>query len=185
MRTWPFPIILRQFASYRLLVSGCSDMLLMTQRSKFVILICLCATIGLTACRDRSFHTLPGGNASVGVGSYFDHGRWTVMVKNRCGSVSDTMFAVGDNPRSNIYETPSNQIVVIGKGGEAVFFHVTGVSAPVLLDGNLSRLRDQNSDTWHYVGVIENGNMTHRPECIALMGEGGSPYRKQFQRQHC
>lgn len=155
----------------------------MTKRFGFVVLICV-ATMGLAACRARPFQTLPDGATSIRVGSYFDHGRWTVTVQNKYGSASDTMFAVGDNPRSNIYQTPSSQLVVIGKGGESVFFHAPTDGEPLALNGQLSRLRDRNSNSWHYVGVIVNGILTRRAECIPLMGEGRSPYRKQFQHEH-
>ena len=156
----------------------------MFKRTILIVGICLLAALGLKTCRGREFQTLPDGLTSVRVGSYFDHGQWTVTVKNKYGSASDTMFTVGDNPRSNIYVTPSSQIVVIGKGGEEVFFRAASGHAPIALDGDRAKLRDRNSALWHYVGVIIDGTLTRRAECIPLMGEGRSPYRKQSQSDH-
>lgn len=130
--------------------------------------------------------TLPDGAASVRIGSIISSGvdHWTVTVMNKYGRASDRMFAVGDNPRSNIYVTSSGQLVVIGKGGEELFFRVPTNAAPVALNGQQEKLRDKRSETWRYVGVIENGALTHQTECIPLMGEGRSPYRKQAQSEH-
>jgi len=74
----------------------------------------LLAALSLSACNERRFITLPDGATSVRIGSIFstsiDH--WTVTVKNKHGRISDKMFAVGDNPRANIYVTSSDQLVV-------------------------------------------------------------------------
>ena len=156
----------------------------MSKRTTFIVAICLLLALGLKACRGREFQTLPDGVASVRIGSYFDHGRWTVTVKNKYGSASDTMFAVGDNPRSNIYATPSGQLVVIGKGGEEVFFRAASDREPAALNGEQAKLRDHNSSSWYYIGVIIDGKLSYSAECIPLMGEGRSPYRKQFQSEH-
>jgi hypothetical protein len=146
----------------------------------------LLAALSLSACNERRFITLPDGATSVRIGSIFstsiDH--WTVTVKNKHGRISDKMFAVGDNPRANIYVTSSDQLVVIGKGGEAAFYQVPMNAAPVVLNGQHAQLRDKRSETWHYVGAIENGGFKRTAECIPLLGEGRSPYRKRFQSDH-
>jgi hypothetical protein len=128
---------------------------------------------------------LPDKETSVKIGSIlsFDMRHWTVSVKNKYGRASDSYFAVNDNTRSNIYTTPSGQLVVIDKGGEDAFFLVPRNAAPVPLSGPQAKLRDKRSELWHYVGVIENDVLTHKAECIPLMGEGRSPYRKQFQSE--
>ena len=156
----------------------------MPKRTTAIVAICVLAALGLRACGSRNFQTLPDGATSIRIGSYFDRGRWTVTVKNKYGSASDAMFAIGDNPRSNIYVTRSGQLVVIGKGGEEVFFRVGRDRAPIALNGQLAKLRDHNSRLWRYVGVIIDGTLTRRAECIPLMGEGRTPYRKQFQSEH-
>jgi hypothetical protein len=158
----------------------------MFKRTTFIIGIFLLAALGLKACDERRFITLPDRTTSIRIGSIFSSGvdYWTVTVKNKYGRASDRMFAIGDNPRSNIYVTSSGQLVVIGKGGEELFFRVPTKTGPVALNGKQAKLRDKRSETWHYVGVIENRVLTYKTECIPLMGEGGSPYRKQFQSEH-
>jgi hypothetical protein len=158
----------------------------MFKRTAYIVGIFLLAALSLKACDERRFITLPDGATSIRIGSIFSTGgdHWIVTVKNKYGRSSDSMFAIGDNPRSNIYLTSSDQLVVIGKGGEELFFRVPSNAGPIALNGRQVKLRDKHSETWHYVGVIENRALTHNPECIPLMGEGRSPYRKQFQSEH-
>ena len=160
--------------------------MIMFNRTTFFVGISLLAALGLKACDERRFITLPDGTTSIKVGSIFstDAEHWTVTVKNKYGRSSDRMFAIGDNPRLNIYLTSSGQLVVIGKGGEELFFRVPSKAGPIVLNGQQAKLRDRHSETWHYVGVVENRALTHNAECIPLMGEGRSPYRKQFQSEH-
>lgn len=154
------------------------------KRAIFLASICLFAASALAACSNHEFQDIPDGNTSVKVDLNFGSDQWMVTVKNKFGSASDAMFAVNDRQRSNIYLTPSSQLVVVEKGGEAVFFRVPTNSPPVALNGPQSKFRDQKSNSWEYVGVIERGVLTHDAECIPLMGEGKSPYRKRFQSQH-
>ncbi|MFB0875409.1 MULTISPECIES: hypothetical protein [unclassified Sphingobium] len=158
----------------------------MFKRTTFIVGIFLLAAFALKARDESRFITLPDGATSIRVGSIFstDVGHWTVTVKNKYGRSSDKMFAIGDNPRSNIYLTSSRQLVVIGKGGEELFFRVPSKAGPTALNGQQAQLRDKHSETWHYVGVIENRALRHNAECIPLMGESRSPYRKQFQSEH-
>ncbi|WIW89022.1 hypothetical protein K3M67_03305 [Sphingobium sp. V4] len=156
----------------------------MVKRAIFLAPICLFAASALAACSNHEFQDIPDGNTSVKVDLNFGGDQWTVTVKNKYGSASDTMFSVNDSQRSNIYLTPSSQLVVVEKGGEDVFFRVPNNSAPVALNGPQVKFRDQNSNSWQYVGVIKHGVLTHDAECIPLMGEGKSPYRKRFQSQH-
>lgn len=136
----------------------------------------------LTACHEKEFQTLPDGVDAVNVN--LGSGKWTATIRNEHGEASDTMFAANDRQRSNIYLTPTNQLVIIEQGGDDVFFAIPKDGPPKALSGRKYAERDTRSDNWRYVGVIKDEVLippTQAPECIALLGEGRSPYRKQYQ----
>lgn len=94
------------------------------------------------------------------------------------------MFAANDHQHSNMYLTPKNQLVVIEQGGADAFFTIPKKDAPESLEGGRYKERDIRSESWRFIGVIRDGKFfrsDESEECIALLGEGRSPYRKQYQ----
>lgn len=148
----------------------------------FTYLSAMGLLMALVACSPRHFLTLPDGLNEVNVSGGWDE--WTVTVKNKYGSASSNMFAANDHQRSNIYITPHHQLVVIEQGGSDVFFDIPKNLPPEALDGDRRKGRDSKSEDWRYIGVIMNGTLRNIPECIALLGEGSSPYRKRYQVPH-
>lgn len=149
-------------------------------------LFCSLAALALGACQKHDFLLLPDRENSVNVRLNFGSTEWTVTVRNSFGSTSSTMFAANDHQRSNIYLTKNDQLVVIEQGGADVFFKLSKDSAPVALDADKYKERDTRSETWRYIGVIKDGKFIRsdrNEECISLLGEGVSPYRKQHQAQ--
>lgn len=141
------------------------------------------AVLSLGMCQKREFVLLPDGLNSVNVRLHSGK-EWIVTVRNKDGSATDTMFAANDHQRSNIYLTPKHQLVVMEKGGSDVFFALHPDGAPEALSGNRYDERDTASDAWRYIGVIIGGKFftaNQSAECLDLLGEGKSPYRKRYQ----
>jgi hypothetical protein len=140
------------------------------------------AAILVGSCSNGPVVPVAGGKISVNVSSNFSVSEWTVTVRNQFGRASDTIFAANDHRRSNIYLTPARQLAVIEQGGGDAFFALPDNGPPEALTERRKGERDTESQRWRYVGVIK-GNV-FRPdlaECIALLGEGRSPYRREYQ----
>lgn len=148
---------------------------------------CRFAIAGLAAgsCSSGPIVSLVGGQVTVSVSPNFSGTELFVTVRNRHGKASGAIPLVNDHISSNIYLTPRSQLVVIEQGGDDVFFSLPKDARPEYLTGREAVRRDTDSDRWQYMGVIK-GDVFYAdtPECIALLGEGGSPYRRQYQKPH-
>ncbi|WP_164523871.1 hypothetical protein [Sphingomonas sp. ABOLH] len=140
------------------------------------------AAILAGGCSNGPVVPVADSKISVNVSSNFSGSEWIVTVRNQFGSASDTIFAVNDHRRSNIYLTPARQLVVIEQGGGDAFFALPDDSPPEALTERRERERDTESQRWRYLGVIK-GDVFYPDlaECIALLGEGSSEYRRQYQ----
>lgn len=150
---------------------------------------CRYAIAGLVAgsCSNGPTVPLADGRATVKVSADLFSSEWTVTVRNKQGSATGKIFAANDYRRSNIYLTPLSQLVVIEQGGGDAFFLLPNDRPPEYLPEQKPTKRDTDSQRWRYMGVIM-GNVFQpgAPECIALLGEGESPYRRRYQRpSHC
>lgn len=148
-----------------------------------MILRSFLSTVGvgllLAGCSNGPVAHLPGEDLSVQV--KWGSEAWIVTVRNSAGSASGELGWANDKRRTNIYLTPSRQLVVIEQGGFAACFAVPRNGPPTALTGGMC---DEDSDRWRYVGVIEGKEFrTDVPECIPLLGEGSSPFRRAYQRE--
>ena len=141
------------------------------------------ATVG--GCSNGAYYSLPAGVTSVNVGLSLSGRQWKVSVRNQNGEASDTICAANDHRRSNLYLTPRKQLVIIEQGGGDVFFFLPENAPPESLSGARTTERDTESMKWRYIGVIKGDVLlspAQMPECIALLGEGNSPYRREYQK---
>ncbi|MFS0735816.1 hypothetical protein ABC347_02085 [Sphingomonas sp. 1P06PA] len=143
------------------------------------------ASLLVIGCSNSPVVELDDGNVLVTVDLNLQGSRWIVNVFNRYGRASDEIFAASDRRRSNLYLTPSNQLVVIEQGGESAFFALPAIGRPVALNEQRLKERDTASERWRFVGVIAGKSFVpDAVECIPLLGEGFSPYRRQYQMPH-
>lgn len=135
------------------------------------------------SCSNGPVVPLAGGKVSVNVSWNLSASNWVVTVHNQFGSASDRIFAANDHRRSNIYLTQSGQLVVIEQGGGDAFFALPKYGPPEPLTEQRNKERDTDSAHWQYLGVIKGDVFrSDLAECIALLGEGRSPYRRAYQR---
>ena len=113
------------------------------------------AAILVASCSNGPVVPVAGGKVSVNVSLNFNASEWTVTVHNKYGSASYTIFAANDHSRSNIYLTPSHQLIVIEQGGGDCFFALPDDGPPEALMERGTRERDTESQRWRYIGVIE------------------------------
>ena len=150
------------------------------------IAACRFALAGLAAgsCSGGPTVSLTGGQITVSLNPSLSGNELFVTVHNKYGSSSGKIFWINDRIRSNIYLTPNNQLVVVEQGGEDAFFVLPENEKPRYLTEKETAERDSDSDRWQYLGVVK-GDVFHTdiPECIALLGEGSSPYRRQYQKR--
>jgi hypothetical protein len=143
------------------------------------------AAILVGGCSNGPIVSVADGKNSVNVSVNFSSSEWTVTVRNQFGTSSDTIFSANDHRRSNIYLTPTHQLVVIEQGGGDAFFALPNDGPPEALTERRTRDRDTESRRWRYIGVIKGDVFRpDLPECIALLGEGSSPYRRKYQVPH-
>jgi hypothetical protein len=84
-----------------------------------------------------------------------------------------------------LYQTPEDWLVGIGGGGESVIIDVTKKSGPRIVRGDEQKKTDNKK--WKFFGYIQGGGLVsphEQKECIALLGSGWSPYRKEYQVPH-
>lgn len=147
--------------------------------------VCRFALAGLIAgsCSGGPVVSLAGGQITVSLNPSFSGNELSVTVRNEYGSSSGAILLIADHIRSNLYQTPNNQLVVIEQGGDDAFFFLPKDGRPEYLTGQETVKRDTDSDRWHYLGVVKGHTFhTDIAECIALLGEGGSPFRRQYQK---
>lgn len=137
----------------------------------------------VASCSPGPLAPLPEESASVSVNWSMSHGEWRVAGRNKPGSTSDMILAPDGQRRSNIYPAPSHQVVVIRAGRRSAFLLFTWRP---LLKGTHRR---QGTAARHEVGTVVvhgviEGEIFRRTvaEGIALLGEGRSPNRREYQR---
>lgn len=150
------------------------------------IAACRFALAGLAAgsCSGGPMVSLADGQITVSLNPSLSGNDLLVTVRNEHGSSSGKILLINDHIRSNIYQTPNNQLVVIEQGGGDAFFVLPKNEEPRYLPEKETAERDTDSDRWQYLGVVK-GDVFHTdiPECIALLGVGSSPYRRQYQKR--
>ena len=159
-------------------------------KSLRILLACLC----LGACNAMPWLEAPvdlpdGSIARVMIRA---GGEYRVTVEGANGSASHSLdMSVDDGDRrANLYWTPEHWLVVIDSGGMETFFDLTPGQPPT--DDVRERPAAGRSRDWRYLGVVKRTSgdaLTFRApsqeqECIALYGEGSTPYRLQAQHEN-
>jgi hypothetical protein len=132
---------------------------------------------------------LPMGNAVARFqtwGGFFESQPLVLRVDTPHGTTSAKLW-VNWGPADHValYRTPEDWLVGIGGGGESVIIDVANKSGPRIILGPESDNTDDKE--WVFLGYAQGRGLVppaERKECIALLGAGWSPYRKQYQVPH-
>lgn len=123
-------------------------------------------------------------------------GEYRTVVENEFGSASHSQLNPVDHGHreANLYLTPENWLVVIDISGVDAIFDVASGRRP----SEITYVRNLRSRTdsrkWRYLGQVSRGGgnslqyatPSKKAECIALYGEGASPFRREYQaKSHC
>ncbi len=134
---------------------------------------------------------LPMGNAVARSQSwvgFLEPQPFVLRVDTPHGSTSAKLWADwGPANDLALYRTPEDWLIGIGGGGESVIIDVMSKFGPRIVLEDEQRKTDNKE--WEFLGYLysQGGRLhtpTEREECIALLGAGSSPYRKEHQVPH-
>ncbi|MET7244821.1 hypothetical protein ABZT49_15790 [Methylobacterium sp. EM32] len=138
---------------------------------------------------DESVVQLPMGEAIARFqawGGFIEPQPYVLRIDTPYGTLSAKLWVNWGPARTiNLYRTPEDWLVGIGGGGDAVMIDVVDKSGPrMLTDKERNKTDDEK---WIFLGYASADGFisaSRLPECIELLGEGYTPYRKKYQNQH-